>query len=183
MLESVLTFLWPQTLILADNADGDLSSSCCGGGSCIGVMICPLIFAVLWMGIYLIWIIGMWKMFEKAGEPGWASIVPIYNIMILAKISGREPTEGLMVLIPIYGIYVAYLIYVDVAQAFGKDPGFAILMLLLPLVAFPMLGFGEARYAGAGRRKKKKMRRDIDEDEVDDEDRPRKARPRRDDDD
>jgi hypothetical protein len=133
-------------------------------GACAGPMIGCGICGVFWLGIYGAWLVGWWKMFVKAGEPGWAAIVPIYNVMIMAKISGREPTEGLMCLIPIYGIYVMYLIDVDVARAFGKEQGFAILMLLVPFVAFPMLGFGDARYRRV-RVKPRRDRRDYDDED------------------
>jgi len=75
---------------------------------------------------------------------------------------GRPETDGLMCLIPIYGIIVAFGIYSDVAKAFGKETGFAVMMLLLPFVAFPILGFGDAHYQ---RRRKKKNRRDDYEDD------------------
>ena len=155
----LMTYASLANLILGDvyyYGDG----GCCGG--CLGPFIGCGICGVFWIALYGVFVFGTWKMFVKAGEPGWASIVPIYNIMILAKMGGREPTEGLMVLIPIYGIYVAYLIYVDVARAFGKEQGFAILMLLVPFVAFPMLGFGDAQFRGAGG--KRRARRDVDED-------------------
>jgi hypothetical protein len=149
------TLIWLTSSVLSDLGD----AGCCAG-PLIGCGVC----GVFWIALYAVIFVGMWKMFDKAGEPGWAALVPIYNVMVLAKMAGREPTEGLMVLIPIYGIYVMYLIDLDVAQAFGKQQGFAIMMLLLPFIAFPMLGFGDARYRGA-RTRKKAARRDYDDED------------------
>jgi hypothetical protein len=125
---------------------------------------------------YVPMVIGAWKVFAKAGEPGWASIVPVYNAMVAARIGGRPETDGLFTLIPIVGIYFGIVILIDMVKAFGKDAGFAIGMLLLPIVFWPILGFGSAQFIGAG----KARRRDVDDDY--DRPAPRGARPRDEDD-
>ncbi len=103
-----------------------------------------MIGAIIQLAIGILVIVSMWKIFEKFGEPGWASIIPIYNLYILLKIVGWEPIKILFFLIPIYNIYLAYLMYKDLAAKFGKDtPAFAIGLLLLPFVFLPMLAFNE----------------------------------------
>jgi hypothetical protein len=113
------------------------------------------IFWLIWLAIVIVVIAGMWKVFTKAGKPGWASIVPIYNLYILLEIVGR-PTWWLAFLllgfIPFIGslalLVVMFIIYWDVAKSFGKDIGFAIGLMLLGIVFWPMLGFGSAQYVG-----------------------------------
>lgn len=112
--------------------------------------------------IWLITIVGMWKVFEKAGKPGWAAIVPVYNFWILIEISGRPPMFfwillGCMVLsmIPIVGfilgigvLVILILVSIDVAKKFGKDTGYGIGLALLSFIFYPMLGFSDAQYQG-----------------------------------
>jgi len=94
------------------------------------------------------WIAGMWRAFEKAGRPGWESVVPFYNFYILTtKIVGRPVLWFVCCLIPLVGLIPAAIICVDVAKSFGKTTGFGIGLLLLGFVFWPILGFGEAQYA------------------------------------
>jgi hypothetical protein len=129
--------------------------------------------------VYGLWIAGEWKTLNKAGQPGWSAIIPIYSFMMLAKAAGRNEMDGLLVMIPAAGIYFYILILIDLAKKFGKGPGYAVCLLLFPYVMFPMLGFGSARYIG-GKKKKKRFVDDYD-DEDEEEGRPRRRRPRDDD--
>jgi hypothetical protein len=94
-------------------------------------------------------IAGSWKMFAKAGKPGWGAIIPIYNIYLLLKIAGRPGWWLLLALIPLVNIVIGILLMVDVAKAFGMGVGFAIGLILLPVIFVPILGFGSASYQGA----------------------------------
>jgi hypothetical protein len=106
----------------------------------------------IWWIIYLAFIIGViagwWMMFEKAGEAGWKSIIPIYNIIILLKIVGRDWWWVLLMLIPIVGFIIWIIVALDLAKVFGKGTGFAIgLIFLTPIFAL-ILGFGSDTYKG-----------------------------------
>ena len=92
-------------------------------------------------------IIGMWKVFVKAGQPGWASIIPIYNLFILCKITAK-PVWWLLLLLfcPFVNIVVGIIITIALAKSFGKGTGFALGLIFLPFVFYPMLGFGDATY-------------------------------------
>lgn len=91
---------------------------------------------------------GLWKMFVKAGKPGWAAIVPIYNAIILIEIVGKPTIWILWLLIPcvnfVFGIWLVNLL----SKSFGKTEGYTVGMLLLPFVFYPVLGFGDAKYMG-----------------------------------
>jgi len=104
-----------------------------------GMMIC-------WLIVILLTIIGMWKVFVKAGKPGWAAIIPIYNIIVLLEIVGKPLWWVILFLIPIVGFIVAIIVCIALARNFGKGVGFAIGLLLLPFLFYPILGFGDARY-------------------------------------
>jgi hypothetical protein len=107
---------------------------------------------LIYVGVIVLVLAGMWKVFTKAGEPGWAAIVPIYNAIVLAKIAGKEPWWGVLLLIPCVGIIIAFILSIAVAEKFGKGTGFGIGMALLPFVFYPILGFGSAQYEGGYRR-------------------------------
>jgi len=92
-------------------------------------------------------IASMWKIFTKAGKPGWAAIIPIYNLIVLLEIAGKPLWWFILMLIPFVNIVVFIMVLVSIARNFGKGVGFAIGMLLLPFIFYPMLGFGDARYA------------------------------------
>jgi hypothetical protein len=101
---------------------------------------------VLWLAIVILVIAAMWKVFEKAGKPGWAAIVPIYNLFVLCEIAGKPAWWGILLLIPFVNIVVAIIVVLAVAKNFGKGAGFGIGLLLLPMIFYPMLAWGDARY-------------------------------------
>ena len=118
------------------------------GGVLALIVILSLIFAVLMIA-------SMWKLFQKAGEQGWKAIIPVYNLWTLAEIAGKPGWWSLVFLInfipfigPIASAVVYVIIYVETAKAFGKSPAFSLLLIFLPFIGWPMLGFGSAKYVG-----------------------------------
>jgi len=101
------------------------------------------LFALL---VALIVIAGLWKTFDKADVPGWWAIIPILNIYGILKVAGRPAWWLILFLIPCIEIIIALVVFIDVAQRFGKGMGFAIGLWLLPFVFFVILGFGSATY-------------------------------------
>jgi hypothetical protein len=90
---------------------------------------------------------GAWKMYAKAGQPGWAAVVPIYNIYVLVtEIADRD---ALWVLLSVFVPFAAIIPLIDVAEAFGKGAGYGLGLFFLGFVFFPLLGFGDAQYRGA----------------------------------
>ena len=122
-------------------SDSDSSAQAAGaaGGAMGGII-------ALVVAIFLI--IAMWKVFTKAGEPGWVSIIPIYNIYALCKIAGRPGWWLLLMLIPFVNFIVAIIVCIDIAKNFGKGAGFGIGLAFLGPIFFPILGFGSATYEG-----------------------------------
>lgn len=101
---------------------------------------------ICWIVLVLLIIIGMWKVFVKAGKPGWAAIVPIYNMIVLLEIAGKPLWWIILLLIPFVNIIVIIIVLVALARNFGKGVGFALGLLILPFIFYPILGFGDARY-------------------------------------
>jgi len=109
----------------------------------------PMLFgAVFYLGILFLIFGGLWKTFTKAGKPGWAVLVPIYNLIVLTEIVGRPFWWAIMMLIPCVGAVFFLLISLDLAKSFGKGSGFGVGLFLLGIVFFPILGFGDAVYQG-----------------------------------
>jgi hypothetical protein len=106
------------------------------------------VFGLVWLAILVLCIVGFWKVFVKAGEPGWAAIVPIYNLIVLLKIAGRPIWWIILFLIPLVNLIVAILVSLDIAKKFGQSTGFGIGLALLPMIFYPVLGFGKATYKG-----------------------------------
>jgi purine-cytosine permease-like protein len=101
---------------------------------------------IVWLVVMVVMVASLWKIFTKAGEPGWAAIVPIYNILVLLKITGK-PTWWIVLYIVCAPI-AAILVTLALAEKFGKSVGYAIGMIVLPIVFLPMLAFGSAEYKG-----------------------------------
>lgn len=100
------------------------------------------------MAIVVIVISSMWKVFAKAGQPGWGCIVPIYNLYCLVKIAGKEWWWLLLYFIPFVNIVIGILVAIGVSRNFGKSGAFAAGLIFLPFIFYPILGFGAAKYGG-----------------------------------
>ena len=105
-----------------------------------------VLFFVFYIAFIIFIIASEWKTFEKAGQPCWASIIPVYNIYIMSKIGGVK--NWWLIFIPIVNIYIIFVIMIAIAKSFGKDTGFGIGLVLLGFIFFPILGFGDATYIG-----------------------------------
>ena len=123
-------------------------------------LLCPLIG----LALFVVVVIGMWKVFEKAGQPGWASIVPIYNLYVLVVEIAKK--DMVWFLLSLFIPFAAIIPMMDVAEKFGKERIYGLGLYFLGFIFFPMLGFSDARYQGG-----RGGSRDYDDE---DEDRPRR---------
>jgi hypothetical protein len=124
-------------LLLAQNDDR---------GGALGALCGLLCNCAVFLVFVVPTIAGMWKLFEKAGQPGWAAIIPFYNMFVLNQIARKEILWFVLTLVPCVNIVAVVLICMDVAKNFGKDPVYGVGLAFLPFVFFPMLGFSDARY-------------------------------------
>lgn len=118
----------------------DLGNDGGGIGGAIGGLIS--------LAIMVLMVASVWKIFDKAGEPGWAAIIPIYNVVVLLKIVGRPVWWLVLVLIPFVGAIIGILVTIDLAKSFGQGLGYGIGLVFLPFIFGPMLAFGDASYGG-----------------------------------
>jgi len=100
------------------------------------------------LAIVVVMIASLWKVFTKAGQPGWAAIVPFYNLIVLCQIVGRPLWWIVLCLIPFVNFVIVILVYIDLAKSFGKSTGFGLGMFFLGFIFLPILGFGSAQYVG-----------------------------------
>lgn len=107
-----------------------------------------LIFLVLYFAFIIFLIASFWKIFTKAGQPGWAAIVPIYNLVVLLQIVGRPVWWIVLMLIPLVNLVILVMVAIDLAKSFGKGAGFGIGLAFLGFIFYPILGFGSAKYVG-----------------------------------
>jgi hypothetical protein len=91
-------------------------------------------------------IVGLWKVFMKAGQPGWGCIIPIFNLYCLTKIAGKPGWWLLLYFIPFVNVVILLLTSLGVSRNFGKSDAFAVGLFFLPFIFYPILGFGDASY-------------------------------------
>lgn len=103
---------------------------------------------VVYLAVAVLGIVAMWKIFEKAGEPGWAAIIPFYNLYVLFKITWGNGWKFLFLLIPIANVVFLIITMVKLAKAFGKSGGFAVGLIFLSVIFYCILAFGDAQYIG-----------------------------------
>ena len=99
--------------------------------------------------IALVAVVSLWKIFSKAGQPGWAAIVPFYNAYTLCKVAGKPGWWLILFFVPFVNFIILILVGIGVAERFGKSAGFGVGIALLGIVFLPILAFGDARYQGA----------------------------------
>lgn len=104
------------------------------------------IIVVIYLAVVVFEIAALWKVFVKAGQPGWAAIIPIYNLYILTKIARRPGWWVLLFFIPLVNLVMAFIVWIDVAKAFGRNALFGVGLTILGIIFVPILGFGSDQY-------------------------------------
>jgi hypothetical protein len=106
------------------------------------------LFFVIYLAIIVLMIVSMWKIYTKAQKPGWACLIPIYNIIVLLEIVGKPWWWLLLMLIPFVNfIFMIWLINL-LSKSYGHSEGFTIGILFLPFIFLPILGLGDSKYVG-----------------------------------
>ena len=112
-----------------------------GGGS-------PVVTLIVYLILVIAWIAGLWKIFEKAGKPGWAAIVPIYNVIVLLQVVGKPVWWIILLLIPIVSLIIMIIVLLDLVKKFGQPGWHVLLALFFGFAYMPYLGFGSPQYQG-----------------------------------
>ena len=132
VIAHALAWLWQ------DDGSGGSAAGAAGG----------MLAMLIWLAILVLVIAGMWKVFVKAGQPGWAVLVPIYNLYVLLQIAGRPGWWLILMIIPFINAIVAIVVCIDIAKKFGKSVLYGLGLAFLGAIFFPMLGFSDAQYQG-----------------------------------
>jgi len=109
-----------------------------------------IILLLVYLAVIVVSVAGLWRTFEKADQPGWASIIPILNVYYMLKIADRDAWWLILFFIPIISLIPAIIVPIDIAKNFGKGAGFGLGLAFLPFIFYPLLGFGDAHYNGHG---------------------------------
>lgn len=129
-----------NSLLLIGQRNDDAAAAAAG--------VFALFFFLFYIAIIVLILASYWKLFTKAGKPGWAAIIPIYNIIVMLEIVGRPIWWIILFFIPCVSIVVAIILMIDLAKSFGKDTAFAVGLILLGIIFIPILAFGNSRYVG-----------------------------------
>lgn len=136
---------------VSDEGSFDISFSLStGSGESVGA---PrpegFIFVLVWAIITVFFIAAFWKVFSKAGQPGWASLIPIYNNYVMVKIANRPSWWLVLFFIPFVNAIILFIISIDIAKNFGKGTGFGLGLFFLSFIFYPVLAFSSAEYSNA----------------------------------
>lgn len=107
-----------------------------------GGSIGPILSLVISIAI----LIGVGKVFVKAGKPGWACIVPFYNMVVMTEIAGKPILWFFLLFVPFVNIYISIVLIIEIAKRFGKETGFALGLIFLSPIFWCILGYGDAVY-------------------------------------
>ncbi|HVU17547.1 MAG TPA: DUF5684 domain-containing protein [Candidatus Didemnitutus sp.] len=110
------------------------------------IYLLPVVLCELALALFMI--IAYWKVFTKANQPGWAVLIPFYNLYIMLKIAGRPGWWLLLFLLPLVNFVITIMVMLDIAKSFGRGAGFGLGLAFLGFIFFPILGFGSSTYRG-----------------------------------
>ena len=105
-----------------------------------------MVILIFYVILLVLMIVSFWKIFEKAGQPGWAAIVPIYNIIVMCKIAKKPEWWVILMLIPLVNYVFSIWVINRMVKGFGKSEGFTIGIILLGIIFLPILAFGSSDY-------------------------------------
>lgn len=128
-----------------------LAQSTSDTGSSFIQTIISLIMFFIYIAIVVAAIAGGWKVFTKAGQPGWACIIPFYNLYVITQIVGRPWWWLILMCIPFIQVIFMIIICNDLSKAFGRGIGTTLGLIFLGFIFIPILGFGSAQYQGPAR--------------------------------
>jgi hypothetical protein len=120
-------------------------STSASGNAGIGI-----VGSIVWLAFVVVLLVAAWKVFAKAGRPGWASLIPIYNTITMLQITGRSGWWVLGLCVPFLNIFVAIRLVFELAKVFGRGVGFGFGLLFLFPIFVLILAFGDAQYVGPG---------------------------------
>jgi len=108
---------------------------------------------LFYLVLVIVMIIAEWKIYEKGGQPGWAILIPFYNIYVLLKLVGRPGWWLLLMFIPVVNFIIGIIVINDLSKSFGRGVGFTLGLIFLSPIFILLLAFGDYKYIGPGANK------------------------------
>ena len=131
---------------MSNNSSDALAALFMAGGS-IAFIIFWIVYSVVIIAVSVVLIISLWKLFVKAGKPGWASLIPVYNFWVMAEITTNNNIMWfIFIFIPFLNFASYIVMLLGFAKTFGKSTGFGILTIFFNIITLPILAFGKAEY-------------------------------------
>ncbi|MBC7764658.1 hypothetical protein H7Y29_02995 [Microbacteriaceae bacterium] len=134
-------------------SDGEmLNSTAASSSSNIVGFLFSIVMVLALIGIIVLLVTAMWKLYAKAGKPGWTSIVPFYNTYIMVELAGRPVWWfAVILLVPFVGTVLSLIVIIDFVKAYGKSTGYGVLSWFFPYITFPIMAFDKnTHYIGNG---------------------------------
>lgn len=107
-----------------------------------------ILLVLFYVGLVVFLVATQWKIYTKAGKPGWACLIPIYGTIVMLEIIGKPWWWIFLMFIPIVNIVIAIMTIHGLSKSFGKDVGFTLGLIFLGIIFYPILAFGDAKYIG-----------------------------------
>lgn len=153
MFDYLISAVASPTMMTAAISRCTLNGSPVDCGSFGGVFLA--LFGGVWLlglAVMILMVVSNWKVYSKAGKPGWTSIIPVYNIIILLEIVDRPVWWVILMFVPFVNVIISIILLHRLSLSFGKDVGFTIGLFFLPFIFLPILAFGQSQYQkfGAG---------------------------------
>ena len=101
---------------------------------------------IIYLAVIVLSIVSLWVVFQKAGQPGWGAIIPIYNVFLMIKIAQKPGWWLILYLVPLVNIVIGIIVSIEIARHFGKSDAFGVGLIFLPFIFYPLLAFGDAHY-------------------------------------
>ena len=102
------------------------------------------------LGLGILVVTGAWKIFEKANQPGWGALIPIYNMILALRVAGKPGWWVILMFVPLVSFVIWILVAAGIARNFGKGVGYTLGLIFVPVAFIPLLGFGNAEYSPTG---------------------------------
>jgi hypothetical protein len=106
----------------------------------------PVVVLLISLAVTLLILAAYWVLYERAGQAGWKSLIPFYNMYILMEISGKPGWWLSLLFIPLVGVVIYLLAMLSLAKKFGRSELFGVGIFLLPMIFLPLLAFGDSKY-------------------------------------
>ena len=129
-------------LQMTDQSATDAAATAMAGGLFMIIMLFTI-------AVTVISVVSMWRLFVKAGKPGWAALVPVYNIIVMLEIAGKPLWWVAMFFLPVANVVFSILAYIDFAKAYGKDTAWGVLLAFFTPIVAPIMAFSKStQYVG-----------------------------------